>query len=141
MLPKDKVRILEQWARYFFTLLITKSPKLDPAIIDLFPQRLLAPSLDELTMDEITAVIRAMPNWKAVGQDSLPSELLKLDQPELSMCGERGTPPSSGRMQSLRSFIRKRIDLIATTTEGFFACRPPRQSTVKNGRVPPQQLL
>ena len=61
----------------------TKSPKLDAAISDLFPQRPLAPSLgDELTMNEMIAVIRGMPNWKAVGPDSLPSELLKIDHPE-----------------------------------------------------------
>ena len=33
-------------------------------------------------MDEMTEVIRGMPNWKAVGPDGLPSDLLKLDQPE-----------------------------------------------------------
>ena len=33
-------------------------------------------------MDEMTAVIRGMPNWKAVGPDSMPSELLKIDHPE-----------------------------------------------------------
>ena len=33
-------------------------------------------------MDEMTAVIRGMPYWKAVGPDSLPSELLKIDRPE-----------------------------------------------------------
>ena len=80
---KDKVRILKRWAGYFRTLLHTKSPKLDPAINDLFPQRPLAPSLaDELTVDKMTAVIRSMPIWKAVGPDSLPSELLKIDHPE-----------------------------------------------------------
>ena len=31
---------------------------------------------------DVTAVIRAMPNWKAVGPDSLPAELLKIDHPE-----------------------------------------------------------
>ena len=33
-------------------------------------------------MDDMTAVIRGMPNWKAVGPDSLPAELLKIDHPE-----------------------------------------------------------
>ena len=33
-------------------------------------------------MDEIPAVVRGMPNWKAVGPDSLPAELLKIDHPE-----------------------------------------------------------
>ena len=43
-LLKGKVRILERWARYFGTLLNTKSPKLDPDISDLFQQRQLQPS-------------------------------------------------------------------------------------------------
>ncbi|CAN0446633.1 unnamed protein product, partial [Laminaria digitata] len=48
-----------------------------------FPQQPLTPSLgDEPTMDDTTAVIRGMPNWKAVRPDSLPAELLKLDHPE-----------------------------------------------------------
>ena len=82
-LLKDKVRFLERWAGYFGTLPNTKSPKLDAAISDLFPQQQLAPSLrGELTMDEMTAVIRGMPNWKAVGPDSMPSELLEIDDPE-----------------------------------------------------------
>ena len=37
---------------------------------------------DELTMDEMTAVIQGMPNWIAVGPDSLPSELLKIGHPK-----------------------------------------------------------
>ena len=82
-LIKDKVRILARWAGHFGTLLPTKSPKLDPAISDLFPQRPSALSLgDELTMDRMTAIIRGMPNWKAVRPGSLLSELLKNDHPE-----------------------------------------------------------
>ena len=33
-------------------------------------------------MDDMMGVIRGMPNWKAVGPDSLPGEVLKLDHPE-----------------------------------------------------------
>ncbi|CAN0491162.1 unnamed protein product, partial [Laminaria digitata] len=56
-----------------------ESPKLDPTISAQFPQRPLTPSLgDKPTVDDMTAVIRGMPNWKAVGPDSLPAELLKL---------------------------------------------------------------
>ena len=40
------------------------------------------PSLgDEPTMDDMTGVIRGMPNRKAVGPDSLPAKV-KLDHPE-----------------------------------------------------------
>ena len=71
MLRKDNVRVLERWAGYFGTLLNTKSPKLDPTISSVFPQRQLALSLgDEPTMDDIRAVIRGMPNWK--GGDQTP---------------------------------------------------------------------
>ena len=34
----------------------------------------------------MTGVIRGMPNWKAVGPDPLPAELLKLDRPEIIRC-------------------------------------------------------
>ena len=33
-------------------------------------------------MDDMKGVIRGMPNWNAVGPDSLPAEVLKLDHPE-----------------------------------------------------------
>lgn len=83
-LLKDKVPIFGRWAGYFGTLRNRKSPKLNPAISDLFPQRPLAPPLgDELTMEEMTAVImQGMPDEKAVGPNSLPSELLNLDDHE-----------------------------------------------------------
>ena len=74
------MRILERWASFSGTLLTTKSSKLDPTISALNPKRPTAPSLgEEPTMDDITAVIRGM---KAVGPDSLPAELLKIDHPE-----------------------------------------------------------
>ena len=68
---------------FFQTLLNKKSPKLDLTITVLFPQRPLAPSLGvEPTMDDMTGVIRGMPNWKAVGPDSLSAEAVKIDPPE-----------------------------------------------------------
>lgn len=36
---------------------------------------------DEPTMDDMSAVTRGMPDWKAVEPDSLSAELLKLDRP------------------------------------------------------------
>ena len=82
-LLKDKVRILEQWTRYFGTLLNTKSPKLDPTISGLFPQWPSAPSLGvEPTMDDLTALMRGVLIWRTVGPDSLPTELLKIDHTE-----------------------------------------------------------
>ncbi|MEP4684613.1 MAG: hypothetical protein ABJ015_23620 [Rhodopirellula bahusiensis] len=82
-LLRDKTPILEWWARLFGIFLTTKSPKLDSTISALFPQRPLALSpVDEPTMDDTTTVIRRMPNWKAVGPDSLPAKLLKIDHLE-----------------------------------------------------------
>lgn len=81
-------------------------------------------------MDDMAVVIRGtMPNWKAVGLDSLPAEVLKLDQLErsrpaellhldhlesirytltvvLAMCRERGTLSNNRRMQPVRPFIK-----------------------------------
>ena len=94
-LLRDKVRVLERWVMFFGTLLITKSSKLDPTSISaLFPQRPLALSLrDEPTMDDMTAVIRGIPNWKAVGPDSFPAELLKIDHPEFKRYLRTGDVP------------------------------------------------
>ena len=64
-------------------LLVHTAEVYQVTITVLFPQRPLAPSLGvEPTMDGMTGVIRGMPNWKAVGPDSLPAEVLKLDHPE-----------------------------------------------------------
>ena len=82
-LLRDKGRIRERWARFFHTLLNTKSPKLDPTISEQFPQRPVAHRLGlEPTMEEMVEAIGGMANWKAVGPDSLPVELLKLDNTE-----------------------------------------------------------
>ena len=102
------MRILKRRAGFFGTFLTTTSSKLDPTISALLPQRPLTPSLgDESTMDGMKAVIRGMQIWKAVGPDSRPAELLKLDHPEfiryftttyLSTSGEQVMPPSNGKM-------------------------------------------
>ena len=42
LLLRDKAEILQRWARYFTTLLNTKSPKLNPAIIEEVQQRFAA---------------------------------------------------------------------------------------------------
>ena len=43
VLLRDNAEILQRWARFFSTLLNTKSPKLDPAIIEEVQQRPAAP--------------------------------------------------------------------------------------------------
>ena len=82
-LLRDKVRIRKRWGGFFQPLLNRKSPKLDLNITVLFLQRPLAPSLGvEPTIDDMMMVIQGMPNWKEVGPDSVPDEVLKLDHLE-----------------------------------------------------------
>ena len=104
-------------------------------------------------MDEMTAaVIRGMPNWKAAGPAFLPSELLKIDHPEfiryfhnlLVNVWRTGDVPQQWKGETIKVLHKRRIDLIATTTEGFRSF--PIQAKYipgsgKNGRVPPQHLL
>ena len=128
MLQRDQVRIRERWSGHFHTLLNTKSLKLDPTvIIDLLPPRPLELSLgDEPSMDEMMGVIKTMSNWKAVGPDDLPAELLKLDHPEFIQCFHilvnvwiTGEVPQQWKDAIIKVLHKKRIQLVATTTEGF----------------------
>ena len=105
-----------------------KSPKLDLTITVLLPQQPLAPSLGvDPTMEDMMGVIRGMPNWKAVGPDSFPAQVLSSTTLSLSgtfiiylsMCGEREKFPNSGKMRPSNSSIKRRVALTATTTEGF----------------------
>ena len=127
-----------------FTPLNKKSPKLDPTISTQFPQRPLAPSLgDESTMDEMLGVIQGMRNWKAVGPDSFPAELLKLDHSEFircfhvlfnvreRQCARTGNVPQQWKDATIKVLHKKR----------GFACYPFRQSVAESCRFLPQQLL
>ena len=96
-LLRDKGDILRRWERFFGNLLNTKSPALQPSIVEKVQQRRKAPpppppgarsqigepiSLEaETTCAETQKAVRAMANWKAPGADLLPVELLKLDDP------------------------------------------------------------
>ena len=72
---------------FYHKRLNTKSPKLDPTIIDLLPPRPLEVSLgDEPSMGEITEALKGMSNWKAVGPDGLVAELLYIDHPVFAQC-------------------------------------------------------
>ena len=50
---RDKVHIREGWVGFFQTLLNKKSPKLNPTISALFPQRPLAPSRVEMNQQRM----------------------------------------------------------------------------------------
>ena len=93
---RDKAEILQRRARFFSTLLNTKSPKLNPAIIEEVQQRPAAPTTGDSaplgsapTLEETRRSIRGMHNWKAPGPDSLVAELLKIDEPAEPIVLER----------------------------------------------------
>ena len=96
-LLRDKGDILRRWERFFGNLLNTKSPALQPSIVEKVQQRRKAPPSPppgarsqieepipleaEPTYAETQKAVRAMVNRKEPGADSLPVELLKLDDP------------------------------------------------------------
>ena len=73
----------------------------------------------------MTEALEGMSNWKVVGPDGVPAELLKIDHPAFAQCFHiilvnvwvTGEAPSNGNMRSSRSST-KRTKLITTTTEG-----------------------
>ena len=90
-LLRDNVLILERWVRWFHKLLNTKSPTLDPSIVDEFKQWPPCRPLDDVPSKyEVEEAIRALANRKAVGPDGLPAELLKVlaDEGELNTLGK-----------------------------------------------------
>ena len=96
-LLRDKGNILRRWERFFGNLLTTKSPALQPSIVEKVQQRRKAPPPPppgarsqigepilleaDPTYVETLQAVRAMANWKAPGADSLSVEILKLDDP------------------------------------------------------------
>ena len=79
IMPRDPGLILGRWARFFGTLLYSKSDKLGVDIIEELPQWRIAHALGmEPTESELIGALRSMANAKAVGPDELPVELLKL---------------------------------------------------------------
>ena len=93
---KDKGETLQRWAMFFSTLLNTKPPKLNPAIIEEMQQRPVAPTTGDSiplgsapTLEETRRAVRGMHNWKAPGPDSLVVELLRIDEPAEPIVLER----------------------------------------------------
>ena len=96
VLLRDKEEILQRWARFFSTLLNTKSPKLNPVIIEEGQQRPAAPTTGDSvphgsapTLEETRRATRGMHNWKAPSPGSLVAELLKIDEPAEPIVLER----------------------------------------------------
>ena len=76
--------------RWFHELINTKSPTLDPSIVDELKHGPSCRPVDNVPLRyEVEEVIRALANRKAVGPDGLPAELLKAlaDEEELDTLG------------------------------------------------------
>ncbi|CAB1102622.1 unnamed protein product [Ectocarpus sp. CCAP 1310/34] len=86
VLLRNRDDILQRWARFFSTLLNTKSPTLKPGIIERVPQRPATSDTQRLgdvpEIEEVARATKGLKNWKAPGHDSLPAELLKIDDDE-----------------------------------------------------------
>ena len=79
MVLRDPGLVLGRWARFFGTLLNSKSDKLRLNIIKGLPQWPITHDLGvEPTENELIGALRSMANAKAVGPDELPVELFKL---------------------------------------------------------------
>ena len=118
-LLRDNALIRERWARWFHKLLNTKSPTLDPSIVDELKQWPPCRPLDDVpSRYEVEEA-----NRKAVGPDGLSPELLKVlaDEGELNTLGKfrdiivavwrGGGVLQQWKMQRLRCFTRKKIGL------------------------------
>ena len=96
-------------------------------------------------MDDMAAVIPAIPNWKALGPDSLPAGLLEIGHPEfiryfhnlLVDLWRTGDVPQQWK-DATTKVLHKKKDRSDCNNHRGISCFPFRQSTVKNGRVPPQ---
>ncbi|CAB1102236.1 unnamed protein product [Ectocarpus sp. CCAP 1310/34] len=83
--------ILQRWARLFSTLLNTKSPTLNPDIIERVTQRPATRDTKRLgeapELEEVERATKGFKNWKAPGVEMLPAELLKIDDDEPFVLG------------------------------------------------------
>ncbi|CAB1107939.1 unnamed protein product [Ectocarpus sp. CCAP 1310/34] len=86
VLLRNRDDILQRWARFFSTLLNTKSPTLNPDIIERMTQRPATRDTQRLgdvpELEEVARATKGLKNWKAPGNDSLPAEMLKIDDDE-----------------------------------------------------------
>ena len=146
-MDEDRTLLRERWGGFFQTLLNRRSPKLDLPITVLFPQRPLAPSLGvEPTMDDMMGVIRDIPNWKAVGPDFLPAEVL--NSTTLSLSGtfilanmwRTGEVPQQWKDATIKVLHKKKDRSHCNNYRGI-SLVAHSGSIAENGRAPPQQLL
>ena len=89
-LLQDNALIRERWVRWFHKLLNTKSPFLDPSIVDELQQWPPCRPLDDVpSRYEVEEAIGRLANRNAVGPNGLPAKLLKVlaDEGELNTLG------------------------------------------------------
>ena len=83
VLLRNKDAILKRWRRFFNTLLNSKSPTLNPDVVEQVMQRPATRATRHLAavpdLEEVEAATKGLGNWKAVGPDLLAAELLKVD--------------------------------------------------------------
>ena len=88
---RDNALIRERWVRWFHKLLNTKSPTLDPSIVDELTQwPPCRPLVDVPSRYEVVEAIRALANRNAVGPDGLAAELSKVlaDEGKFNILGK-----------------------------------------------------
>ncbi|CAB1110683.1 unnamed protein product [Ectocarpus sp. CCAP 1310/34] len=83
VLLRNKNAILKRWRRFFDTLLNSKSPTLNPDVVEQVTQRPATRATRRLAavpdLEEVEVATKGLGNWKAVGPDLLAAELLKVD--------------------------------------------------------------
>ncbi|CAB1098711.1 unnamed protein product [Ectocarpus sp. CCAP 1310/34] len=99
VLLRNRDGILQRWARFFSTLLNIKSPNLNPDIITRVTQRPATRGTQRLgewlvevpDLEDVARATKGLKNWKAPDHDSLPAELLKIDDDEPFVLGHLHT--------------------------------------------------
>ena len=85
--------ILKRWRRFFDTLLNSKSPTLNPDVVEQVAQRPTTRATRHLAAvpdpEEVEAATKGLGNWTAVGPDLLVAELLKIDGDDEPIVRER----------------------------------------------------
>ena len=114
-LLRDNALIRERWVRWFHKLLSTKSPTVDPSIVnELKRWPPCRPLFDFASRHEVEEATRALANRKVVGPDGLPAELLKVLADE-------------GELETLQKFL----DIIVAVWRGGGVSQQWKYVTIK----------
>ena len=140
---RDNALIRKRWVRWVHKLLNTKSPTLDPSIVNELEQWPPCRPLDDVpSRYEIGEAIRELANRKAVGPDGLPAEILKFlaDEGELNTLGKFydiivAVSRGGGVSQQLRCFTRRKIGLSEAIIVASPSWPTPAKYSSKSSRV------